>query len=377
MSLIFTIASRNLFQDRLRFVASLIGIVLSVVLVMVQMGLYSGFSRLVTTMIDHASTDLWIVSTGAKCFEDLSLLNTGMRDDLLAIDGVAEVIPVVVGFSAWRTPDGTMTPVFVVGSDFATGALSPWNVVEGTVQSLTAPGTVAIDRSYYNRLGVAGVGATRQIRGQPVTVGAVTDGIRSFTMMPYVFSGIGGARSYIGLPDAFTSYFLVRLKSKGDIERIRHDILASVSDIQALTPDQFRDQSRSFWLSGTGAGAALFAGALLSVIVGTAIVAQTLYSNTKEHLFEFATLRAIGASNSYIYKVIIAQALLNAFIGFGLAGLIGIAVVRFTAKSALPVVITPNLMIELFLLTVVMCIASAFAAILRVVRVDPAVVLTQ
>jgi putative ABC transport system permease protein len=57
--------------------------------------------------------------------------------------------------------------------------------------------------------------------------------------------------------------------------------------------------------------------------------------------------------------------------------LIGIAVVRFTAKSALPVVITPNLMIELFLLTVVMCIASAFAAILRVVRVDPAVVLTQ
>ena len=58
MSLIFTIASRNLFQDRLRFVASLIGIVLSVVLVMVQMGLYSGFSRLVTTMINHASTDL-------------------------------------------------------------------------------------------------------------------------------------------------------------------------------------------------------------------------------------------------------------------------------------------------------------------------------
>jgi len=377
MSLVFTIASRNLFQDRLRFVASLIGIVLSVVLVLVQMGLYSGFCRLVTTMIDHASTDLWIVSTGAKCFEDLSLLNTGMRDDLLAIDGVAEVIPVVVGFSAWRTPDGTMTPVFVVGSDFATGALSPWNVVEGTVQSLTAPGTVAIDRSYYNRLGVAGVGTARQIRGQPVTVGAVTDGIRSFTMMPYIFSGIGGARSYIGLPDAFTSYFLVRLRSKGDIERIRHDILANVSGIHALTPDQFRDQSRSFWLSGTGAGAALFAGALLSVIVGTAIVAQTLYSNTKEHLFEFATLRAIGASNSYIYKVIIAQALLNAFIGFGLAGLIGIAVVRFTAKSALPVVITPNLMIELFLLTVVMCIASAFAAILRVVRVDPAVVLTQ
>jgi putative ABC transport system permease protein len=57
MSLVLTIASRNLFPDRLRFVASLIGIVLSVVLVMVQLGLYFGFGRLVTTMTDRASTD--------------------------------------------------------------------------------------------------------------------------------------------------------------------------------------------------------------------------------------------------------------------------------------------------------------------------------
>jgi putative ABC transport system permease protein len=377
MSLIFTLASRNLFQDRLRFVASLVGIVLSVVLVMVQMGLYFGFGRLVTTMIDHTTTDLWIVSSGAKCFEDLSLLNSGMRDDLLAIEGVAEVVPVVVGFSAWRTPTGAMTPVLVVGSDLTTGGLSPWNVVDGSVQSLAAPGTVAIDRSYYDRLGVSPIGATRQIRGQPVKVGAVTDGIRSFTTTPYVFANLTDARSYIGLPNVFTSYFLVRLKAKEQIERVRGAILGNISNVQALTSDQFREQSRSFWLSGTGAGAALFAGALLSVIVGTAIVAQTLYSSTKEHLYEFATLRAIGASNSYIYRVIISQALLNAFIGFGMAGLIGLVVVRLTAKSALQIVISPVLLIELFVLTVIMCVISAVAAIVRVTRVDPAVVLTQ
>jgi putative ABC transport system permease protein len=68
MSLVLTLAWRNLFQDRLRFVASLMGIVVSVVLVMVQMGLYLGFSGMITTMIDHASTDLWIISTGAKYF---------------------------------------------------------------------------------------------------------------------------------------------------------------------------------------------------------------------------------------------------------------------------------------------------------------------
>jgi len=377
MSLVLTLASRNLFQDRPRFIASLVGIVFSVVLVMVQIGLYFGFGRMVTTMIDHASTDLWIISSGAKCFEDLSVLNTGLRDRLLAIDGVTAAEPVVVGFSAWMLPDGAMTPVFLVGSDVTAGGIPPWNVVEGTTRSLTEPGTVAVDRSYHDRLGVSDIGATSRIRGLPVTIEVITDGIRSFTTTPYVFTNITDARTYIGLPANFTSHFLVRVRPGADVERVRQDILSNIPGVQALTPDQFREQSRSFWLFGTGAGAALFAGALLSVIVGTAIVAQTLYSSTKEHLYEFATLRAIGASNGYIYAVIICQALLNAFIGFGLAALIGIAVVHFTAKSALQIVITPGLMIELFLLTVAMCIVSAAAAIFRVIRVDPVIVLAQ
>ena len=54
MSLVFTLAFRNLFHDRLRFIATVIGIVFSIVLVTVQMGLYLGFGRMVTTMIDHA-----------------------------------------------------------------------------------------------------------------------------------------------------------------------------------------------------------------------------------------------------------------------------------------------------------------------------------
>ena len=82
---------------------------------------------------------------------------------------------------------------------------------------------------------------------------------------------------------------------------------------------------------------------MLGVIVGTVIVAQTLYSSTKDHINEFATLRAIGSSRGYIYKVIIWQAILNAVIGFSLAALVGWAVVRATAASALPIVITPEL----------------------------------
>jgi putative ABC transport system permease protein len=377
MSLVFTLASRNLFQDRLRFIASLTGIVFSVVLVMVQLGLYFGFGRMLTMIIDHAATDLWVVSSETKYFEDLSLLDSKMRERLLAIDGVAEAVPAVAGFSVWMLPEGGMTSVFIVASDVAAAALPPWNIVEGDARSLAEPGTVAVDRFYADRLGVSGVGAFAQIRGQPVTVGAVTDGIRSFTTTPYVFADLAGARAYIGLPANFTTHFLIRLKPGSDREGVRRKLLSDISGIQALTSEQFRDNSRSFWLFRTGAGAALVAGAILAVIVGTVIVAQTLYSSTKEHLYEFATLRAMGASNSYLYKVIICQALLDTTIGLAIAGMIGIAVVHVTANSVIQIVLTPNLLVALFGLTVVMCIVSAMASIARVVRVDPAIVLTR
>jgi putative ABC transport system permease protein len=91
-------------------------------------------------------------------------------------------------------------------------------------------------------------------------------------------------------------------------------------------------------------------------------------------LNEFATLRAMGSSNSYIYNVIIYQALINAVIGFCIAAAIGALVVEMTAKSALPIVITPWLVAALFVLTVVMCVISAVGAIVRVLRIDPATV---
>ena len=377
MPLVFTIAFRNLFNDRLRLIATVIGIVFSIVLVTVQMGLYLGFGRTVTTMIDHASADLWMVPRGTKSFEDPSLLDVHERYRALAINDVTDAIPIVIGFADWRVPSGETTPVFIVGADPRTGGLQPWNLVEGRIEALSAPRAVAVDRSYFARLGVAGIGASAEIRQQPVEVAAVTSGIRSFTTTPYVFIDVNRARTLMGVPSSKATYLLVRLSADADIDGVRRRLVSAIPDVEVLTPTEFRERSRAFWLFSTGAGAALFAGALLGVIVGTVIVAQTLYSSTKEHLGEFATLRAIGSSRGYIYKVIIVQALLSAVIGFGIAALIGDVIVRMTAESALPIVITPGLIVGLFLLTVIMCVGSALAAINQVTRIDPAIVFAR
>ena len=375
--LILTLACRNLLQDRLRFIATIIGIVFSIVLVTVQMGLYLGFERMVTTMVEHASADLWVMPPGTKSFEDTSLIDEQQRFRALSVKEVTAAVPMVIGFAQWRLPSGATTPIFVVSSGTGPASLQPWNLVAGDVRALSLPNSVAVDQSYFDRLETTGLGEKVEINDQRARIVAVTRGIRSFTTTPYVFSSIERARSYVGMASNKASYFLLRLAPGADVENVRSRLRATLSDAEVLTPAEFSERSGSFWLSGTGAGAALFAGALLGVIVGTVIVAQTLYSSTKDHLDEFATLRAMGASRLYLHLVIVFQAVLSAIFGFSIALCIGLLVAAATSESALPIVLTPGLTAGLFVLTVIMCVLSAVSAIVQVMRIDPVTVFTR
>ncbi len=378
MNLIFTLASRNLFHDRVRLIATVVGIVFSIVLVTVQLGVFLSFERMITMMIDHAQADFWIAPAETKSFEGSSLLAGRERFQALSINGVAEVTPVIVGYASWRKPNGgASTPVFVIGAPTTSAGLQPWNVVEGSLADLTKPDAVAIDRSYFEQLGVEGIGGHAEISNLKARVVAVTKGIRSFTTMPNVFTSLDRARAYLGVPPNKANYFIVRISPNASAAAVRSRLVASLSNAEVLTSEEFRSRSRLFWLFDTGAGAALLGSAILGIIVGTIIVAQTLYSSTKDHLKEFATLRAIGSSRRYILKVILGQALLSAVIGFSIAAAIGLALVQATADAALPIIMTPELTFGLFVLTVAMCAIAAISAIRVVTRIDPAMVFAQ
>jgi putative ABC transport system permease protein len=378
MPLIFTLAFRNLFHDRVRLIATIVGIVFSIVLVTVQLGVFLSFDRMITTMIDHAQADFWIAPAETKSFEDSSLLSGRERFQALSINGIAEVTPVVVGYASWRKPNGgASTPVFLVGVPPASGGLQPWNVVEGRLDDLSMPDAVVIDRSYFTQLGIARIGGNAEISNQKARVVAVTNGIRSFTTTPHVFTSLERARAYLGVPANRANYFIVRLAPNANAAAVRSRLAARLPDVDVLTSEEFRHRSRLFWLFDTGAGAALLGSAILGIIVGTIIVAQTLYSSTKDHLKEFATLRAIGSSRSYILKVILGQALLSAVIGFSISAAIGLALVKATVDAALPIIMTPELTLGLFVLTVAMCTIAAVSAIRVVTRIDPAMVFAQ
>jgi putative ABC transport system permease protein len=315
---------------------------------------------------------------GTKNFEEAQPIRARERYIALSTPGIESAIPLVTAFTDWRKPSGGSTLIVVVGADPENGALTPWNMVEGDVTGLGVRDAVIVDKTYLAELGVKQVGDTAQVGASRVRVTGLTEGIRSFTVTPFVFTTLNRARQLIDMPADNITYVLSKLSPGADLEQVRADLKSRLSaDVEVLTRAEFRQRSLNHWLFATGAGVALIGGAVLGLIVGTVIVAQTLYSSTKDHLPEFATLRALGSSSGYINKVILMQAGLSALLGYVLGMAIALLIVYLSEHTALPIIMSPGLAALLFGLTLAMCSISALSAIGKVMRIDPAMVFNK
>ena len=372
-----TLAFRNLFHDRVRLAVTLVGILFSIVLVAVQLGLYLGARTMIIATIDRSDSDLWVMAYGTKNFEEAQPISMRERFTALATPGVASATPLVTSFTDWRKPSGGTTLVVVIGTDYEDGALAPWNVVAGDVSGLGARDAVMVDKTYLEDLGINGVGDTAQIGTSRVRVTGITEGIRSFTVTPFVFTTLNRARSLLNMPADNATYVLIKLQPGYEANAVRDVLRAKLPDSEVLTKAEFRTRSLNHWLFATGAGVALIGGAILGLVVGTVIVAQTLYSSTKDHLNEFATLRALGSSSGYIHRVILAQAGLSAVLGYALGMVIALTIVYLSHNTALPIVMSPGLAFLLLALTFGMCAISAVSAIGKVMKIDPAMVFNR
>jgi putative ABC transport system permease protein len=375
--MILRLALRNLFHDRIRLAATLVGLVFSTSLVTIQLGLYAGSERMIATLIDHAQADLWVVPLETRSFENGATLPGHERYLALSTPGVAAATEIVVSFAEWRKPSGGVIPVVLVGAEPGAGGPAPWDIVEGSSAALATPDAVVVDRTYLSDLGLRRVGDEAEIFGLKARVAAVTRSIRSFTTLPYVFTAFAGARAYLGLDRHRATYVLVRLRPGAGLDAVRSALAPKLRQAEVLTTAQFRRRTIGHWLFGTGAGSALIAGAGLGVLVGAVVVGQSLYAGTRDHLAEFATLRALGSSAGYIHRVILAQAVLCAAIGSASGALVGLLVVSFSAETAMPVVLTPSVSLLIVGITLLMCCGGAISAIMKIVRLDPASVFTR
>jgi putative ABC transport system permease protein len=374
--MIIKLAIRNLMHDRARFLVTLIGVLFAVVLLAVQLGLYLGARKMIVGMVEHTNGDIWISAYGANSFEQAPFLTGRERFAALSTAGVSSVTPLIVSFSGWRKPDSGNANVIVIGAERGQGILEPWNVVEGAA-SPTLPDGVIVDRSYLGTLGISGLGSIAEVNGERVRVEGLTDGIRSFTTSPFVFTNMNKARALVSVPADQATFYVVKLLPGAEPARVKQALAAKMPDVSIYTKAEFLQLNLDYWLFGTGAGVALLGGALLGLVIGTVVVAQTLYSSTKDHLTEFATLRALGSSSSYIHKVILMQAGVSAVTGYLLGLGVSLGVTQFSQHSPMPIVLTPQLALLLLAATLAMCAISAISSIFKVTKIDPAMVFAR
>lgn len=365
------LAWRNLAHDRVRLVVTLVGIVFSVVLMGMQTGLLVGFTRTTAGLVEHARADLWVVPKGTLDVDLGGPLDERRRYQAMAVPGVARVEPYFINFARWHKPGGGTESIQLVGFPIDGTLAGPWQLVEGQREDLRRPDAVIVDRLYARKLGVERIGDTVEINGRRARVVGFTQGVRTFTQSPYVFATLANVRHFVGAPERTVGYLLIALQPGADAAQVEADIEARIPEVEVYQAAAFAKSSSDYWLYTTGAGFSLVISALLGLVVGVVIVAQTLYASTIDRLPEYATLKAMGAPASYLYRIIVTQAAIGAAVGYG----VGLAIVEVLVwasrnASAAPI-LPPWLAGALGLLTLAMCIAAAVISIRKVMSIDP------
>ena len=368
------LAWRNLVHDKVRLLVTVTGIVFAVVLIVVELGLFLGFATTTSGLIDRSNADLWVMAARVPYIEMGVPYSERKLSTVLATPGVAHATKYIVRFSQWQRRDGRQESVQVVGFDPNQSLGAPWNVIEGRTSDLKIADNVFVDELYKDKLGVSRVGDVFEIRGRRARIAGFTRGIRSFTTSPYVFTSFKNAQDYATVPEHQTVFILVTIAPSVRADDVRRALVANVRDVDVLTTGEFSRMTRSYWMFTTGAGVAVLLAALLGLVVGVVVVAQTIYATTMDHLREYGTLKAMGATNGYLYRVIIQQAIISALFGYTLAMVVSWFVVRGSVKGGAAILLPLPMAIGMLGLTIVMCTGAALVSINKVTRLDPATV---
>ena len=370
------LARRNLFHDRIRFAVTLTGIVFALVLIIIQFGLFLGFTTTTSNNIDHSGADIWIVFHGVGYFDTGRMFSERKFYEVLSVPGVRQAEKYIQNFAYWKKPDGGVENVQVIGFHRGSGLGEPWNLVEGSVLNVKLEDGVIVDELYKEKLGVSKIGDRVEIGDHRARVVGFTRGIRSFTTSPFVYTSFKNALNYTR-PEAREdqlAYILVTVAPGARSREVLESLRARLTDVDIYTREEFSRRTRFYWMFTTGAGLAVLTAALMGLVVGVAVVAQTIYAATMDHIREYGTLKAMGASNGYLYRVLIEQAAWSAVLGYAFAMFAAHFIVQASEKGGALILLPPAMKIAMLVLAVFMCIAAALVSINKVTRIDPAMV---
>ena len=367
-------ALQTLWHERSRYASGVLAVTFSAVLIALQCGLLLGMFKITSIPIDNTTADLWIGSQQVPAVDLGKPIPTSYLSRVAGLPGVTKVELYIANFGNFTKPAGGTELCFLLGSDTDYGSAGAATMLtREQLDLLTLPDSIIVDESDVERLHLDGTGGKPKINGKEVKVVGTVRGLKSIAA-PWVFCSLHTARHLLGalLPADHVTYLLVRCESPLRAKQVAADLREQYSsDMGAYTAQEFSYNSRYYWLVRTKAGIAIGYAALLGLLVGSVITAQTLYSATTASAREFAILLALGIPRWRISLMVLAQSMWVGVIGVILAYPTCVALRYGARRVGAEVDLRWEVLLGTAVVTLGMALVAGVAALRSVRQIEP------
>jgi putative ABC transport system permease protein len=383
----FQIALKMLFGDRGKYFGIITGIALASLLMIQQPGiLISIFSRTYSFISDVALPDIWVMDPMVKYVDDSQpMLDTELYR-IRGVKGVEWAVPLYKGNQRVRLADGQLVGSNLLGLDDATLIGGPAVMLKGRLADLRLPDAVIVDEAgATGRLAKPAtspegkptplqVGDILEINDKRALVVGIAQARATFQSQPIIYTTYTRATSFALSERKQLSYILVKAKSDESLQtvaqRITHD-----TGMAARTAQEFKDMTFRYILNNTSILTNFGFVVVVGFIVGAAVTGQIFYNFTLDNLRYFAVFKAMGATDRMLRRMILLQALLVGFVGFGLgAGATALFAAATRGRAGLSMTLNWELLVGSGIAVALIVLFAALISVRKVLRLEPAVV---
>lgn len=367
------IGLKMMFHDKAKLVGTLFGVVFAVVLGNFQMGTFLALLFKNRMVVESTPVDIWVTPPGTRQFQGGPPLTDAQLNRARATPGVAWAEPMLLAGAQLKLPNGGAESVSLVGTRAPRFAGGPWNLVLGETADLTAPNAMIFEDADREKFGGLNPGSVREVNGHKVQAVGFTWGLLPFAPS-YAFAELNLAKEIAHAADDKHTFILVKVAPGASPEEVRGRLQAALPDSRVMTRDEYLHEILVYVLTATQIGLSFGTSTLMGLIVGLVTVALTMFSSVVDRMRQFGTLKAIGATNGDLARLLFVQAVVYGLVG----SLIGLGVVAAMVQGMRNPSLTPILPWQAWVISVVLmvgvCLVASVLALVRLRRLEPAMV---
>lgn len=382
-----SVALKMLVGDKLKYIGLVAGIAFAALLVVQQAGILVGLTHQTGSFIrDTSQADLWVMEPQVRFSQDTLPISDGTLLRTRGVEGVDWAVPIYQGFLKARLEDGTRAVVILIGLDDATLMGGPPEMVTGQLADLRTDKAVLIDydardskfklrRSPRPEGEPAGLrmGDSFAINDVEVRVAGEYRASKSFFWEPVVYTTYSRALEIAPRERRLMTYVMVKVKEGYDHREVAERIRAATG-LEARTSDEFIQITADFILKETGILVNFGLAVGLGFLVGTLVSGQMLYNFTVDNLRYYGTLKAMGATNGRLVAMVLGQAVVVACIGYGIGLGAGSLLGQVVGDAGLAFMMPWQVPVGGFVAITLCCVIAGLISVIRVLKLEPAVV---